>query len=212
MGNASSRVIENPEKFWDEMASKLGDQPQAMCWSTKARQIKRFEVLSRIITKEDSHILDLGCGSADFLIYLQKIGWNGFYTGIDISQKMIDLAERKPVGSRKTFIKGDIAEIEYGHHDYVILSGTLNHRFFKYDLAQYSWAEKIIRKMWTTSELGMAFNMRSIWGWTPTTPEIFAYNPSIVLGKCRHLTSRIIFDHSYFPHDFTILMYKEPWK
>lgn len=210
MGQVSGHIIRDPEKFWDDMIEKWGDRPEALCWSTKDRQEKRFEILFKIITEKDKQVLDLGCGTADFFLYLKSKGWSGTYAGIDISQKMLDIASKK-IHRGKRLIKGDIIKVEYGIHDYVILSGTLNHRFFENDVRQYLWAKRIINKMWRACKIGMAFNMRSAWGWSPVTPEIFAYNPSVILGICRDITSCVVFDHSYFPHDFTISMFKEEW-
>lgn len=211
MGQASRGIIEDPERFWDGMIKKWGDRPEALCWSTRERQIKRFDVLSRVITKNNTRLLDLGCGTADFYVYMVEKGWIGTYSGIDISQKMLDVAGEK-VAHKTLLTRGDIAEAEYGSHDYVILSGTFNHRFYINDTRQNMWMKKIIMKMWNASKIAMAFNMRSAWGWEPATPEIYAYNPDTVISICRGITSRMVFDHSYFPHDFTIHMFREAWK
>jgi len=211
VGQTGRSIIEDPEHFWDGMIDKYGDSPEALCWSTRERQIKRFELLSSIITKNETRVLDLGCGTADFYAYLKEKGWVGTYSGIDISQKMLDMAGGKGV-QKALLMKGDIAKVDYGSHDYVVLSGTLNHRFYREDMRQNMWAKKIIMKMWNASRLAMAFNMRSSWGWTPKTPEIFAYNPDTIISVCRGITSRFVFDHSYFPHDFTISMSKVPWE
>jgi len=210
VGQASRGIIEDPESFWDGMVEKYGDRPEALCWNTRERQVKRFEVLSGIITKNNTRLLDLGCGTADFYVYMKKRGWTGTYSGIDISQRMIDLAGEK-VDHKNLLTKGDIAETEYGSHDYVVLSGTFNHRFFRSDMRQNLWVKKIIMKMWNASKIATAFNMRSAWGWVPITPEVYAYDPDTVISICRGVTARIVFDHSYFPHDFTVHMFKEAW-
>lgn len=200
------RVISDPEKYWNEMALKFRDSPKALGWSSRQRQEKRFDVLSKVIEDKEGSILDMGCGMGDLFTYLRKIGWNGSYTGIDISQEMVNISRQKIPYAK--IIKGDISEADYGKHDYVLLSGTLNNRLYEEERDQYACIQKIIENMWEASGKAMAFNLRSGWGQPPRSEDIFAYNPISILEMCRTLTTKLIFNHSYFPHDFTIFMFR----
>ncbi|MBS1946942.1 MAG: class I SAM-dependent methyltransferase [Bacteroidetes bacterium] len=66
----------------------------SVCQGSKVVQSPYFEFLYRIFFRKrakDDQILDIGCGSGDFLLYLKSKGFSNIF-GVDISSEQIDLA------------------------------------------------------------------------------------------------------------------------
>jgi SAM-dependent methyltransferase len=54
-----------------------------------------------------TRLLDVGCGAGVFLKALRDAGWTGYYTGLDISDRAVDIA--RTLGDRKAeWIVGDV--------------------------------------------------------------------------------------------------------
>jgi SAM-dependent methyltransferase len=204
------KVVSDLKQYWAERIGRYGDTHEALGWSSKERQIKRFEVLSKIVGQSGS-VLDVGCGTGDLYLYLQNKGWRGKYVGIDISEEMLLAAKKKLPGL--TFLCHDMFNpVTFGSFSYVLLSGALNLRMSESDYVQYKWMEIVVGNMWAAAKKAVSFNVRSSWGFEPLSEEIFAFDPAIVLAFCKKLTSNLMLDHTYFPHDFTVFLFKAKWK
>lgn len=82
--------------YYDDLAGKY-DEVVVEAWGYKMP----FEVAKLCATVLDAHILnpqflDLGCGSGLVAVELKKLGYNTF-TGIDISQKSLDIARERGI-------------------------------------------------------------------------------------------------------------------
>jgi len=74
----------------------------------------------RYFIPPQKRVLEIGCGTGELLNAVKPIKG----TGIDVSQRMISIAEKK--FPHLTFIKGRIEEIQSDEtFDYIVLSGTL---------------------------------------------------------------------------------------
>ena len=205
-------MIEDLRKYWDENVLRHGDSPKAFDWGSRESQYKRFNVLSEILPKDEPFtVLDVGCGLGDLWKWMATRFDRPFsYTGIDISPKMIQLAQEKvqrrilfPV----TFKVHDMAEPLAERYDYVLLSGTLNKRIAEEE-EQTAWARRVIRNCWDAAEKGLAFNMLSTYA-DHTAPDDYQYNPCKILKYSMSLSRWAKLDHTYMPHDFTIYLWRE---
>jgi SAM-dependent methyltransferase len=77
----------------------------------------------------DGWILDLGCGSGWSTLFLARAGWK--VLGVDISQRMIDIARERAAfeGSSARFLVADFEEIELERRDFhaVFIFDALHH-------------------------------------------------------------------------------------
>ncbi len=105
------------------------------------------------------------------------------------------------------FFKQDFCSTDFFKtYDYIFASGPFNHRLS--DNIRY--IEFVIEKMWLLAKKGVAFNLLS-----ENAPldyrfskAFFYYSPSKILEFCFKYTKKVMLNHSYAKHDFTIFMYK----
>ncbi|MEC2074258.1 class I SAM-dependent DNA methyltransferase [Alkalihalophilus marmarensis] len=152
---------------------------------------------------EKGNILDLCCGTGQFANRLSSKGYN--VTGIDISRKMIEIAENS--GSGVKFILGDITEYSSRETYDAITSifDSLNHILKEEDL------EKIYKNAFNSLKEGgiLLFDMLMEEGFQEY------WN-----GKNTKVTDQHVFiDNSFYDnktklgtHIFTIFQYHEHWQ
>jgi SAM-dependent methyltransferase len=154
-------LIQRVEEYYTKTATKFGATPKGVDWNGEESQNLRFDVLTQITNLHDSFfsINDLGCGYGSFLEYCESKNYDFDYLGIDVSEKMIELAESKNFDSKRyKFLYGSepnrIA-------DYTFSSGIFN---VKLDIDEEDWLEYILESitlMNNYSVHGFAFNCLS---------------------------------------------------
>jgi ubiquinone/menaquinone biosynthesis C-methylase UbiE len=86
------------------------------------------KAVSYIKLKKDLHILDIGCGTGDSLVLLNKLNKNLHLYGLDISEKMLKRADKKL--KEKAILKlGDVEKLPFKDNlfDYVITTEAFHH-------------------------------------------------------------------------------------
>lgn len=91
-------------------------------------------ILPYIPTKEDVHILDVGCGNGKMLGYLQK-NTGAFIHGFDYSHKAIKNA-RALFTQRADFNEGIIGEMEYPNNSFDIVV-SMDTMYFSKDMSAF---------------------------------------------------------------------------
>ncbi len=221
-------MIKPEEKIrdiFDAEVKKYDKDPRACYWKSEASQWRRFEIMtqnfeSSLFSDPNCSVVDVGCGQADFLGYLDSHGFKGQYFGVDISPLMIKVCqsrlkidfedvEQRPIFHCVDFMK---TSIDSTIHDYVFASGIWNMKVWYDNLMAELYAKKVIEKMFRIARKGIAYNMLSQLGdWYNSSNHY--YSPDVMLCHAfkfgRH---RVILRHDYAPHDFTIIIDKENYK
>jgi len=87
---------------------------------------KIFLFREKCLTQNEMKILDVGCGPGNHAAYLYSLNQGYKITGIDLSDKMIELAKKNAPGCH--FIKGDIRNLDSNKkYDAVIASFCIVH-------------------------------------------------------------------------------------
>ena len=122
------------KKHYELLFSKFKDSFKTAQQSSKQTQEKRMSILvDGIKFNKNTRILDFGCGTAHLYDYLvNRFSFNGYYTGIDIAENIIQFNKKKYQSNKKvSFICGDITKsksFNLKKHDYVLVSGTFNNK------------------------------------------------------------------------------------
>jgi len=104
------------EMTYDNIAYKF-DKTRYRVWNAVQKVLDSFE--------KDSNNIDMGCGNGKNMLYRKDIN----FTGIDISQKFIDICEKKNLECYKSDVRKTIFEndkfdnsisIAVIHHIYTI--------------------------------------------------------------------------------------------
>ncbi len=197
------KVIDNYNR-WISERSDVG----IMGYGSQSSQDARFSVLFGLGDMNGKTVLDIGCGRGDFARIAAERGvYFREYLGVDIVPKMIDIARQMNSVPNARFEVMDVLKSKEAlSYDYVIMCGTLNLK----TPDTPAMAKKMIRKAFEIANIGVAFNMTSIFGDIKLRTEYTHYfDPFEILKYCGTMTRNLAFDHTYLPHDFTVFMYKK---
>ncbi len=191
--------------YYNKQLTEYGQDVKALSWGNVDSQRERFKILSEIGDLNDKSILDVGCGFGDFYVYLKGQDINPKqYVGIDINLLMISMAKNKLPEVR--FEVADILTVKLKEkYDYVIASGIFALETPKWDAI----TEKILRKMYKLSQLGVGVNFLS----SRTTGKMLVgrhyTNPrDMAKFASKKLRAGIVLRYDYRPNDFTLYIYK----
>lgn len=118
-------MTKDPKSLVREGYDKIAEQYDE--WSRPSSKLENEAEIDEFIShvKLGSHILDAGCGSGIVARYLIDIGYQ--VTGIDISQKMLDLAKHRV--PEATFVVGDMTALDFedGSFDGIVSTFAVFH-------------------------------------------------------------------------------------
>ncbi len=190
--------------FFNKLVEKHGYSPKSLAYSGEKSQKIKFNIVTKVGIEDNCSVLDVGCGFGDYFNYLKQQGIkNVKYCGIDISNKIVDLAKEK--NSLVNVIQGNVLDLSDDEkYDYVISLG------FNCVKTGTNWETltQVLDKMWKLSKKGIAYNAVSTF--SETSPrKIYFVSPAKVIDYImNNLTYKVVFRHDYMPHDFTIFAYK----
>ena len=113
--------------FYNMHLKKFGDRPEALRWTPQG-QLKRYHMLADVAPVAElnnSTVLDYGCGTGDFYRFLKRRGIKVKYTGVDINENFISLAQKKYPECTFRVMNADDDEFE-GFYDYIFICGVFN--------------------------------------------------------------------------------------
>jgi len=175
---------------------------EAVAWSSKESQLKRFEILLDIgIDKDNDRFLDLGCGLGHLVDYIRDRGYNiENYAGIDINPHYVFFA-----GIRNKDIDfkiGEIFDVEE-KYDYIIGSGNFTIKMHLDEILN------AIAKAYELSNKGVAFNFLTEEFMGSEDHNFNCFNPEEFIGMINKIypKTRLITDY-LGNEDFTIYIYK----
>lgn len=192
--------------LYSALADKYGDSLEALKYRKPDHQEKRFALMAAIepIAKEAS-VLDIGCGLGHFCDFLRKYGWQGKYTGIDVSAGMVaTAAKRLPDGNLvcRDILNDDFKE----EHDYVFCGATIQIKPAYAEPLRY--LKQMVAKMFSLSKKGLAFDVFS--GRVDYQDEDKLYIcPKDLLDFCYSLTGRVTLRNDARPYEVMAYLYKE---
>jgi SAM-dependent methyltransferase len=190
--------------YYEGLIQKYGHDPRACDYGRPESQEIKFRVLSEVMPLANTNLLDVGCGFADFAVYLQKRFPGLTYAGVDLCASMVIEARRNH--PELDLRIANILEASFdGTFDVVTANGIF------YLLGEQAWPmmQKIIGRLYELATSAVAFNSLSLWT-NKEEQEAGEYyaDPIKVVDFCRQLTPRVVLRHDYHPRDFTIYMYK----
>jgi len=189
-------------EFFDNLVDKYGFDVRALAYGSKQSQLKKFQALFDIGIKNGDSILDVGCGFGDLYYFIKNKGIDIKYWGIDISSKVVMLANQKFPDLK--IIVGDILEARGENlYDYVLCTG------FNCVKTGCNWAnvKMAIKRMFELSRKGMALSSVSIYR-TEKNPNTYYTSPEKLFRYCMGITNKVTMRHDYLPYDFVVYLYK----
>jgi len=200
---------ETIRNHYSQQLEKHGATPEGVSWNSESAQITRFTQLSKVIrTDNEFSLIDYGCGYGALLDYLRAEGCRFRYTGYDISQEMIDKANKLHQGAFACHFTTREDELEVA--DYCVESGIFNIRF---GYSDESWLEYILTtlgKMDRLGQRGFAFNLLTRYTDADILrPELYYADPAFFFEYCKTSFSKnVALLHDYDLYDFTVIVRK----
>ncbi len=177
----------------------------SLAWGSRKSQERRFEILSQVAPLMGASVLDVGCGLGDFYGWACRTGLQISYKGIDITPCMLSQARKKYKNTKFEEIDLLVDELPLFSVDYVISSGIFNRK-----IPQHShFVEQMISKMYSICKKGVAFNIMSKKADYKEETEFYA-DPGEILNYSLKLSRKVVLNHNYMSHDFTVYIYKYP--
>ncbi len=194
-------------RFYKESIKKFSAYDvRSLQWNSKESQLKRFLSLKRIGNLNSSKILDIGCGTGDFLAYL--LG-NGFqvdrYFGIDLMNEFIEVAQEKYPYPNIEFINEDFFTYTINEHfDFGICNGAINVK----EKDNMQLLKKVIIKSLPLIKKSLGITLLKYSPLYFEDKELFHYNEKSVFNMLeeKNLDFKIFSD--YADNDFTVFIYK----
>ena len=188
-----------------ERLQKLGPGIDALASGTTERRATRFGILSSLGNMQGASVLDIGCGLADFYAYILENGIEANYTGYDITEDFIQIAqERFPNGH---FEVRDIQTQGIPtRFDYIVSSQTFNNRFMHDDNMQVM--QDVLRIAYEACDKGLAVDMMTSYV-DFKEDHLFYYQPEDIFRYAKSLTKRVMLRHDYPMFEFAIFLFKD---
>lgn len=199
---------------------EFGTTPEGVGWGSKASQEIRFAVLVQLVGRPYPRfysLTDIGCGYGALLPFLhgtlETMGVS-LYVGLDIHQNAIDATQdtirkipfhylRKPeVSLHVVDPEKYLADyVDARTTDYVFASGVLQH------LPSFAAAKEFLRNAYELCTVATVVNALSIYNGKIEKDHLL-YDPGDLLKWGMSISGSAVIDHSYLPHDCTLIMYR----
>jgi SAM-dependent methyltransferase len=211
MKKTYDKIIEH----YENCLEKHGDNHLGVDWPRQDDADKRYKIMLDIIRLNNDAgsavtLLDLGCGTAHLLDYVNKEGFNSIdYSGLDISQKFVDVCKQKYPES--SFYCLDIIEEsdKIKNFDYIIMNGVFTEkRELSFD-EMWEYFTKMIEIIYKKCNKGLAFNVMSKnvdW----ERDDLFHVSLDLMSNfLCKNLTRDFIIRNDYGLYEYTTYVIKK---
>jgi SAM-dependent methyltransferase len=174
-------------RHYSELLAQHGDDPKAVQLADRVTQRRRFAVLHDALgDRRRDGVLDVGCGLAHLHEHLVEEGWDGEYSGIDITPDFITLCRNKFPSSRF-----EVWDISAGpapwQADWCLLNGVFNNP--RPD--PWGFLTASLRHMLASCRTGIAFNLMSTYV-DRLDPDLVYFDPEAVFRFCKEELSPLV--------------------
>ena len=167
MNNREEKILKDFEAGYDQMAEKFS--------GTRKFFWRDFEFVQDYV-KEGDKILDFGCGNGRFLEMLKNKRQE--YFGVDVSQKLIDIAKEKYAKEGISFQKissSDILPFPDNFFNKVVSVSVFHHFPEKY-------AEKMVAELWRIINSD-GIIIISVWNLWQRKYLKYIFSPIVIIKK-----------------------------
>lgn len=194
---------------------KYGDSYLGVGWTKKQEDADtRYRVMLEAIRSDASgkiKLLDFGCGASHLYEYILKRELNNIeYSGLDLSQKFLDL-------SRKKFPSIDYYHLDILDNqdalpdfDYILLNGVFNSKCSLAFDEMLSYFQDVITRAFNNAREGIAFNVMS--KQVDWEREDLFHLPFDTLASflTKNVSRHFVIRHDYGLYEYTAYAYKHP--
>lgn len=202
-------ALEAVGRYYTSKLKEHGATAQGVDWNGEASQRTRFEQLLRVVPAGTAFSFnDLGCGYGALAAYLPTVHPDFSYTGIDLSQEMIEEAKRLHGADRRARFYSGARFAEAA--DYTVASGIFNVRPSTSTTEWDGHIEATLAHMDSVSRRGFAFNcLTKYCDLDKMRPHLHYADPCQWFDHCKRRYARAVaLLHDYGLYEFTIIVRK----
>jgi trans-aconitate methyltransferase len=189
-------------KLYADRVAEMGYDVRSVGWKSREDQLLRFKILADIANLSGDSVCDVGCGFGDLFPYLVDRFGNASYFGVDICDKLLQVAKTRQPDVR--FVLADILDETHADRaDWFLLSGALSFKLHD----NLAFTTRMLSRMLALANKGVAANFLSTYV-NYQHERNFHHDPSDVLRIAKGLTSRVAIRHDYPLWEFTVYLYK----
>lgn len=191
--------------FFDKNLQLHGDRPEAVRWSDQGQRL-HYQSLLDIGPIDHTRILDFGCGKGDFFQFLSERGIVVNYTGYDINEKLISLAQKKYGENRFRVFDMDEDSMDEDF-DYIFFCGVFNLKLEGLD----EIITKTLTRLFKHCRIGLAFNALSALNPRKDFELHYSSPDKLFSFAVKSLSPYVALRHDRMFYDFTLFVYKSPY-
>ncbi|MBU0574470.1 MAG: class I SAM-dependent methyltransferase [Candidatus Margulisbacteria bacterium] len=203
------------KRYYEGLLLEHGDHFLSLDWKDPNNQKLRFRIfeeLIRTIPMKKFSVLDVGCGFGDLYGHLNRAGLRFDYTGVDISEKLLEVAAKKY--PKAMFEARDIlTDKKNDRYDFVFCSGLFNIRF-REEPDHMEFVRSMLLRMRDISKKAVGANFLSVSA-VPYVAEddlnknqYYYFRPEDILSFCNFISCRYLLRHDYSSFDFSVYLFK----
>ncbi len=155
----------NIVRHYESCLEKYGDTHRGVDWPRTEDVDTRYRVMLEVIKEKSPRkieLLDFGCGTSGLYAYIKNKNMNNIvYSGLDISQKFIDISKAKFPRNKYYCLDVLTEDEKLTVFDYVVMNGVFTE---KRDLSfdeMLSFFKNVIKHIFPKVKTAMAFNLMS---------------------------------------------------
>jgi SAM-dependent methyltransferase len=187
---------------------EYGYDPRTLGWTKDCRRVRFAAALEGLRPEDYATVVDLGCGFGDLLDDLRARGWQGRYTGVDLTPELLnEAARRHAADDRATFVCGDFQHLDLPQSDAAIALGVANHRLHEGNLA---FTARTVEKMWSiTNRVVVCDFLSSTAEPARRRDDLFYADPNDIYRLVSRYSRRIMIHHAYMPFEFQVKVWHD---
>lgn len=211
-----NKTFSKLSKHYDDLFEKYGDNVKSSQQSNNLTRKRRLKILTQEIKlSKNTSVLDFGCGTGYLLEFLKNNKFKGKYTGIDISKKVIEHANKKKNYKNAEFLNINLMNSKINKkYDYIIVNGTFNNNTSN----NWKWIKRILKILFKQTKKGLFFNNLSYYV-DYKDKKLFYIKPEKVFNFCKvNLSQYVTIKNDYLikkksiPFEFTTFVFKNNYE
>lgn len=169
------------------------------------KQEIRCKIHSSVIIKDNSSILDIGCGLGYFYEYLHKNEFKFNYTGYDIIPEYVEECKKRFPTSHFE-CRNILEEGIDGEYDTIVASQVFNNHYnFSDNLTVMKEALSLAYKHTIVS---LSIDMLSVYV-DYQNPDVYYYSPEEIFKFAKSIAKRVALRHDYRSFEFSIQIFHD---
>ena len=202
----------NIVSHYEACLEKHGDSHLGVDWPNQADALTRYRVMLEVIRAQERDkvsLLDFGCGASHLYDYILEKGISHIdYSGLDLSEKFIQLSKQKH--PRVNYYCIDILKDsgDLPQFDYVVMNGAFTEKRDLSHEEMWDYFKQMILKTFEHTRVGMAFNAMSAHvDWE--RDDLFHLPIDKLTGFLVKAVSRdFVIRHDYRLYEYTTYVYR----